>query len=417
MLTKISRPLFEALESRSLLSSGFVFVATNHNNTEDPKSEANEVVAYRRADDGKLTLFKKFSTGGQGSGPSVRFAGDGLGSAHSVQLSQDKKFLFVANAASDNVSVFRVGKGGLKLVDIEPTGDFPNSITQRGNRVYVLNAAGHGSITGFKFDSAGELSRLSNSTRNIQANQDEIRPDTLFNPVQVSFTPNGKHLVVSIKDGPKAGALPGVTPTGPGRVLVFDVDNDGRPSKTFERTDFNNRGPFGFSFDTKGRILLTLFVGGPVIDGAITSSVGSYSINSAGHLVAITLGLNNDQIDSCWIENNGKYAFSANYTSNTISSYRVGADGKLTLINKKAAVITVPDRIQGATPIDIRISADGKFLYNVLPGAGKVGAWRINSNGSLASIGSFGGLTRTINGDHAPHEFGSGGSPAGIEVT
>ena len=127
---------------------GAVFVGTNHNNTKDPSEPPNQVVMYRRASDGTLSLLGYFNTGGQGSGPSIRFAGDGLGSAHSVQLSRDKRWLFVTNAGSDNISVFRVSHNGLELTDLAPTLPFPNSIAQRGILVYVLCAAGDGSIIG-----------------------------------------------------------------------------------------------------------------------------------------------------------------------------------------------------------------------------------------------------------------------------
>src|SRR5262245_3659353 len=85
------RPLLELLEDRSA-PTGAVFVATNHNNTSPtapPGEPANQVVMYSRAADGTLSLLGRFDTGGQGSGPSVRFAGDGLGSSHSVQVSQN----------------------------------------------------------------------------------------------------------------------------------------------------------------------------------------------------------------------------------------------------------------------------------------------------------------------------------------
>ena len=82
---------------------GAVFVGTNHNNmcltrpalkpTDTscpdglcpcptlPGEPANQVLMYNRAADGALTLIDRFDTGGQGSGPSIRFAGDGLGAA------------------------------------------------------------------------------------------------------------------------------------------------------------------------------------------------------------------------------------------------------------------------------------------------------------------------------------------------
>ena len=248
--------------------TGFVFVGTNRNNTSDPAQPANQIAMYRRDADGQLALIDHFDTGGQGSGPGQRFAGDGLGAGDSVRLSTDNRWLFVANAGSNTVSVFAVGEEALTLVDVAPTGDgsqghrFPNSVTQHGDLVYVLNSADEGSITGFRISDAGILAPLPDSTRTIDANQRRFAPDALLNPTQISFTPDGSQLVVTIKDGPKAEDAPGVTPSGPGRVLVWNMDANGLPSADYARTDFANRGPFGFSFDAKGRLLVALFIGG-----------------------------------------------------------------------------------------------------------------------------------------------------------
>lgn len=418
-----------ALSATTLAQAGAVFVGTNHNNTMDSSEPANQIAMYNRAANGSLTLIGYFNTGGQGSGPSKRFAGDGLGSAHSVELSQDRRFLFVTNAGSDNVSVFRVMPNSLVLTDLESTGNgkqsrrFPNSVTQHGDLVYVLNSADHGSITGFRFNQQrGTLTPIPGSTHQIRANQ-TYPPDTLFNPTQISFTPDGKRLVVTIKDGPTAaagvGLIPNFTgPTGPGRVLVFDVDRNGRTSSNFTQTDLNNTGPFGFSFDRRGNLLIALFIAGP----GLSAAAGSFSIGENGALSPITPVVLNGRFDTCWLENNGIYAYGANYTSGDISSYTIGSDGSLALLNPIAGVTddlpgTPGANTQGSTPLDIRLSPDGQFLYNVLPGSGKVAAWRINSDGSLTKIGEFGGLPKTINGDMAPEErFGPGGSPAGIAV-
>ncbi|MCC5639300.1 beta-propeller fold lactonase family protein [Nostoc sp. CHAB 5844] len=400
-------------------AAGFVFVGTNHNNTHPtaPSGEpANQVVMYNRAADGRLSLVGTFDTGGQGSGPAVRFAGDGLGSAHSVELSHNRRWLFVTNAGSNNVTVFRVKRHGLQRTDLEATGVFPNSVTQHGHLVYVLNSAGEGSITGYVLDNRGDLTPIPGSTRRLHANQNPVRPDVLFNPAQVSFTPDGQQLVVTIKDGPAAGALPNVTPTGSGRILVFNVERNGLPSIYPTQTNLNNLGPFGFSFDRFGHLLVSLFVGGP----NLTGSAGSFRITQSGGLIPITPNVPNTQIDTCWLENNGRYAFGANYSSGTISSYRIGYDGSLKLLAAVAGITDdlpgPPGKVQGSTPLDIGISTNGRFLYNVLPGSGAIAGWRINSDGSLTKIGEFGGLPDAVNGDMAPFEFGPGGSPAGIAV-
>ena len=125
----------------------------------------------------------------------------------------------------------------------------------------------------------------------------------------------------------------------------------------------------------------------------------------------------NQQLDSCWLENNGKYAFTANYSTNNFTSYTIGSDGSLKLLAAVAGTTAATSNSQGATPLDIRVSPGGGFLYDVLPGSGKVAGWKINADGSLTKIGEFSGLPVTVNGDAAPEErFGSGGSPAGIDV-
>lgn len=403
---------------------GMVFVGTNHNNTSDASQPANQIALYLRHSNGALSFGGNFDTGGQGSGPGQRFAGDGLGSSHSVQLTEDRRFLLVTNAGSNNVSVLRVGQDSLQLTDLEPTGNgspgrrFPNSVTQKGSLVYVLNSADQGSITGFRMSGEGQLSPIAGSTRELSAGQDRFAPDALKNPTQISFTPEGKYLVVTIKDGPRRGALPNPEdqPTGPGRILVFGVGADGRPSATFTRTDMGNRGPFGFSFDRKGNLLVALFVGGPMVGPHITAASGSFGIGAGGTLSPITPVVPNTQIDSCWLENNGRLAFTANYTSGTISSYRIGGDGSLRLLQAVAARTEVPSNEQGSTPLDLGLSGHGKFLYNVLPGSGAVAAWEIASNGRLTSIDEYNNLPRTVDGDHAASDFSAGGSPAGIAV-
>jgi 6-phosphogluconolactonase (cycloisomerase 2 family) len=128
-----------------------------------------------------------------------------------------------------------------------------------------------------------------------------------------------------------------------------------------------------------------------IIDGmpAVTAAAGSYQINEDGSLQVITAAVKNHQIDTCWLVNNGMYAYGTNYSSGTISSYEIGGDGGLTLLQEVAGETEDPGNKQGSTPLDARISQDGRFLYVVLPGAGKVGGWRIEEDGSLSKIGEF----------------------------
>jgi 6-phosphogluconolactonase len=161
---------------------------------------------------------------------------------------------------------------------------------------------------------------------------------------------------------------------------------------------------------------VALFVGGGLEDvGGMTTLAGaaaSYRIEADGRLTAISAAVSDHQIDTCWLVTNGPYAYGANYTSGTISSFHVGADGSLTLLEPAAGVTDQ----QGSTPLDLRASPDGRYLYLVERGSGKVGAWRIEADGGLAKLGEYAGLPKTVDGDHAPFDFSALGSPAGIDV-
>src|SRR6266511_415460 len=112
-----------------------VFVQTN-------EAAKNEVVAYRRHDDGSLVELGRYATGGRGDGlPHLKSQG-------SVVLEGDR--LFVANAGSNDVSVFAVADDRVELIAREPSGgEAPTSIAVRGDAVYVLNAAATPNVTGF----------------------------------------------------------------------------------------------------------------------------------------------------------------------------------------------------------------------------------------------------------------------------
>ena len=382
-------------------NAGAVFVATN---AYDPV-RGNEIVMYRRASNGVLTLVGYFPTGGQGSGPGTRFRGDGLGSAWVVVLSKNREWLFVTNAGDNTVSVFRVHKRGLELRYVGNSGGiFPNSVTVYKNRVYVLNSANAGNITGFQMNGQGQLTPIIGSTRTLNANQ-TFPPDALFNPAGISFTPNGKQIVVTIKDGP-----PIPEATGKGRILVFNVSNQGMPNNTPVVYEGNNNGPFGFDFDDDGNLLVADFVGGPEANGGLTGAASSYKINADGSLTVISNNVADNQVDTCWLVTNGKYAYGSNFGTDNISSWTVGEDGTLTLLAGSAAT-TVGT---GVFPLDLQVTPNGKFLYLVQPGNGKVGMWAINSDGSLTSLGAVGGLEPTPATEPAEYFSEIGGSPAGI---
>ena len=69
----------------------------------------NEVLVFERSTDGSLTFMASYPTGGEGTGT-------GPGSQGAVLLRPNGRRLFVANAGSNDISVFAVRKDGLKLL-------------------------------------------------------------------------------------------------------------------------------------------------------------------------------------------------------------------------------------------------------------------------------------------------------------
>ncbi len=95
------------------------------------------------------------------------------------------------------------------------------------------------------------------------------------------------------------------------------------------------------------------------------------------------------------LNKNQRYAYVTNFSSGTISSYRVAPDGTLTLDNAVAAQSS-----PGQKSIrDENFTADGRFLYAIDINAQKIFGWWINNhNGHLVPIGSFAGLPATVAG-------------------
>lgn len=346
--------LMDEVEAADSNESGVLFVTTNAN---DPV-RGNEIVMYRRAVEGTLTVTGRFPTGGQG-------LGSGLGSQGALILSKNGRWLFVVNAGSNEVSAFQVRPTGLVLTDKVASGGVrPTSLTVRNNLLYVLNAGDPGNITGFKLGSSGKLTPLANSTRNLSNNGSGPAPA----PAQISFSPDGTMLVV--------------TERATNLIDTYMVDKKGLPTGPTPHTS-SGVTPFGFAFAKETLVVSEAFGGTP---GA--SAVSSYNLNKNG-LQSVSASVPTGETAACWIviSKDGKYAYSTNAGSASVSGYRVNNDGQLTLLNGRAG-----DTGVGTGPTDPTISRDGRFIYVLSPRSQTVIGFMTQADGSLVSIGSFGGL-------------------------
>jgi 6-phosphogluconolactonase (cycloisomerase 2 family) len=100
---------------------------------------------------------------------------------------------------------------------------------------------------------------------------------------------------------------------------------------------------------------------------------------------------NGGQAAPCWliVDSRGRFAYTANAGGSSISGYAIGNDGALTLITPGGRT---GDLGVGANPLDIDFGGDGQFLYVLKNGTGTVGAFTVNSDGTLTALPDTPGL-------------------------
>lgn len=345
---------------------GAVFALTN-------VAEDNQVVVYRRFTNGSLSEAARVSTGGNGTGSP-------LDSQGALILSEDNNFLYAVNPGSDEISVIDLRRGlaaftgrridPVVIQKIRSGGDLPLSLTLSRNRLYVLNAGTGSNIFGFTINAGGTLTPIANSFRRLST--------FIGVPAQIQFNPAGNQLVITHK------ATDVLVP--PQNIIdTFAVGPDGLASAMPVANASNGLRPFGFAFRNDG----TLVVSESFNVRMGQSAASSYRLLADGTLQVISGSVRNQQTDSCWIviTNDGRFAYETNFLSGTISSFALGGDGSLSLLNAVAAATG-----EMSQPEDMDLSVDGRYLYALLTGTGRVAAFRIEANGGLTSLGTFGGI-------------------------
>ncbi len=319
----------------------------------------NAVAVFDRAANGKLRLNAYVFTGGTGTGA-------GLGSQQALVL--ENGWIFAVNAGSNTISALQVEPYGLRLTDTIDSGGFlPISLTAHDGLVYVLNAGDSthsGNITGFRLGKQGQLSKIGNSTQPLS--------NSNVSPAQVSFSPDGRLLVVTEK--------------GTNKLDTYQVGGNDR---AYGHKVFNSAGmtPFGFSFDGNNRLVVSEAFGG----AALASAASSYRVSNEGVLNVVSASVATHQTAACWVavSKDGKYAYTANPTSDSLTGFKVANNGQLSLLNSDGRTGTTAT---GSAPQDEAISQDGRFLYVLDTKVGKISAFKIEQNGQLMALADFSGL-------------------------
>ena len=325
-------------------SDGFGALYTSTNS-----SSGNEVLVFNRAVDGSLSLQGSYSTGGLGSGVS-------LGSQSSVILSQNNHWLFTVDAGSNQISTFAVGSKGLTLIGVADSGGVrPVSLTTYKDWLYVLNAGGSGNIDGFVIGLDGSLSLIAGSSQPVSNAGVGAAPGV----AQVAFNSDGTALVVTEKTT--------------NLLDTYQVVNGAASAPVTHPSA--SATPFGFAFDRHNHAVVS----------EASGSVSSYQVDGNAFSV-ISPAVENTQVAACWIaiSNNGKFAYTTNAGSGSISSYAIADDGSLSLLNATAGITGA-----GSSPVDMAFSNNGAFLYALGNGSHTITMFQMGADGSLNNLGAM----------------------------
>jgi 6-phosphogluconolactonase (cycloisomerase 2 family) len=326
---------------------GAVFALTDN-------TAGNAVVAYRRAANGTLTPAGTYRTGGRG-GVLTGSVVDHTASEGALAYDQARGLLLAVNPGSDSVSVFSVSGDRLELRQVLPSGgDFPVSVTVRGDRAYVLNALGGGSLAGYRV-AGGRLAPLTRSSRALGLGTTAATQFTAT-PGQVTFTPDGRQVLVTTK--------------GTGNdVDVFAVGPDGRLSAKPAVNPLPGDVPFDVAFDQAGHVVLT--EAGP-------NAVATFTLSRGGKLTQLAVA-DTGQMATCWIVRAGRYFYVSNAGSGSVSGYQTSWSGGLTALGTTATA---------AGTVDATSAAGGRFVYVQTGAAGIVDEFATGAGGALTPIGS-----------------------------
>lgn len=299
--------------------------------TNDPVS--NEIKVY---DAGTNVLLQTLSTHGKGG-----VAGNARGTK---QI--DGRLVAAVNNGSGNVALFRRSSDGLKFEGLVTTTSAPVSVDFGNDHMYVAGATTIDSFV-MRSEHVGWL----DGTTWLQLSGGGLPPNG--STAQVGVV-DDQRLLVTLKTDPDPGtvdivALDHGTVTGATPVAVS------APAGTLT--------PFGFSVYPDGTAVITLAHSsqdGLFRNGAFTT------VTAAG------------QVAPCWTTRAGKYVFTANTGSKTISRL-VGTGNNIFVDNPMAASIAT-----GGAPSDI--DTDQGVLGVIDHGAGQ-------SHLSLFTYNTFGELT------------------------
>jgi DNA-binding beta-propeller fold protein YncE len=419
-LTSAAAAAVEPLEGRTLLSGvghddhggggghghhddalNVVYLATNN-----PNPGQNAILAYHRdPDTGALTPFEHgpYLTGGTGFyNDDERLGPDD--SDQEILVTPDRKYLYVANQGSNDISVFKIKHdGSLKL---EPGGPADSGGVQpaslglaRNDTLVVVNKGDQapGQTTGalpnytsFHVRGNGKLDRVST-----------VNAPPGSSPSQALITPDGKHVFgtnLFAHPFPPPPDFPPSVPPFASELVSLNVGKHGELTPAPGTPQgFPEAGapPFilGLNTHPTRNILYTGFV--------VANQVGVYTYNDAGTPTFVGAVGTGDGVGICWIEvsKDGRFLYGSNAVTDSIAVFSL-ADPlhpvflqDLPLAGPKEPVPPTPTGFFNTTPFQLDLSPDDDTLYvlnhevvvdDSFPAGNQVHILRVKPDGTLA---------------------------------
>jgi hypothetical protein len=397
---------------------GHLYMQTNE--------DQNRIIHYLYADDGTLTELERSLTGGFGSG-AFNFRADPraiiLEGAHRLVLAPDRQFLFAINNRDNSVSSFGIGQAGqLTLLDVTPTGNVASGISGTAKSMafspstrtlYVLHTIGPDHIRLMSVDTKGALTARSEAYTAVPAD----KPGRIT--TMLTLAPDERFLLV----GSSIDEAPGANPDG---SPILSVQRNGMPHSIFS----NAPDPDGlavFAVDGNGAL------DGPKFqDGGGSSPWCPLFLNEQPYRFVIALATADSvllaalepdgrvapgppvQADTstgrgfpCWmsISPDDRLVFATMTGHSYITSWLL--QGNELKIARDPACPKVPGdgmfRDLGGTvgsgPIDMWMTPDGSYLYQIYPNASKLIGYSVQADGGLREI------TRADIPHNSPHSL------------
>lgn len=354
--------------------------------TIDNVAGENSVRGFRIRDNGSLRELRgsPFATGGSGSSAPV-FSENG------IALSDDQEFLFAVNPGSNDIAVMRIRNNG-RLTSVQGSpfpsgGQGPVSVSVSDDILYVshIGQSGPGlsfcdscDIRGFRINKRGQLTAIPGSTI-------EYAEDPAAIPFAIGFNPIGDVLVVTQTTfNPVSTEVNFVNTYNLDRKTGLLKEAPGSPINSVDTQ------PIGFAFSPvdDSQLFVSAAVDASTNQGGV---VTSYLMGENGQIAPLPNALSvsaGGDLGACWLAftHDGRYFFTTNTFSDTVSRFKVEEDGSMELLG----VVEIPgldttEDLGLRFPLEIVVTQDDRFSYFVSGRVGSLAGYSVN-NGDLTLL-------------------------------